>query len=256
LGRLASKQEIIEKLEILKSKDQAAIIIDLIFGLPGQSMELWEKDIATFLELNIDGVDLYQLIQFPGGMLKKAIERKQMLPAADTTQRSAMFARGVELMNNARCRRLSISHWGRGFRERNLYNLFMKAKSNCLAFGSGAGGNIDGTAYFIEGTIDKYLDQAGKVKPVAHMMKPSKYENMICLIAGELELGCIDLNAVGRQLGRDLKTLFNPLVTQWEQAGLVTNDDGWMTLTLAGEFWQTNLAQGMIDFYIETVSRP
>lgn len=255
MGRLASKQEIIERLEMLKNKDQAAIVIDLIFGLPGQSMKLWEKDITTFLELNIDGVDLYQLIQFPGGMLKKAFDKNLLPPAADTTQRSVMFARGVELMTDTRCRRLSISHWGRGSRERNLYNLFMKAKANCLAFGSGAGGVIDGTTYFIEGNLEKYLNQAGKSKQVAHMMKPSKHERMICLVAGELELGRIDLNAVGRQLERDLIQLFKPLVTQWIEAGLVTYQDGWMTLTLAGEFWQTNVAQGMIDFYIENVSK-
>lgn len=254
LGRLASKQEIIDKLEMLKGKDQAAVIIDLIFGLPGQSMELWEEDIKTFLGLNIDGADLYQLIQFPGGILKKAIDKKELAPAADSRQRSAMFARGVELMKNVRYRRLSISHWGHRFRERNLYNLFMKSKENCLAYGSGAGGNIAGTAYFVEGNLDKYLDQAGKSKPISHMMKPSPHENMISFIAGELELGRINLDDAGGQQGRDLKQLVNPLVNQWEKAGLVTYSDPWMTLTLAGEFWQTNLAQGMIDFYIEAVA--
>ncbi len=35
-------------------------------------MEIWEKDIHTFLDLELDGVDLYQLIRFPGGTLDKA----------------------------------------------------------------------------------------------------------------------------------------------------------------------------------------
>ena len=256
MGRLAPQQDIVERLELLKDKDQAAVIIDLIFGLPGQTMDIWEKDMDAFLELGLDGVDLYQLIRFPGGTLQKAINNNQLPPAVGTAERSAMFAKGVERMNRARYRRLSISHWGRAFRERNLYNLFMKAKSTCLAYGSGAGGYLYGHAYFLEGDLEKYLARSGRSKPIVRMLAPDRHEALVCLIAGELELGRIDLVAAGRQMNRDLETLFKPLVSQWVKAGLVSYADGWMTLTLAGEFWQTNLAQGMIDFYKEATAEP
>jgi oxygen-independent coproporphyrinogen-3 oxidase len=64
----------------------------------------------------------------------------------------------------------------------------------------------------------------------------------------------MDLRTAGKTLGLDLETLFAPLTDQWEQAGLLTQDQGWITLTLAGEFWQTNLAQGMIDYYKQTTT--
>lgn len=253
LGRVADRDKIVSRLNTLKKKDHAAVIIDLIFGLPGQTMEDWKKDISTFLELDLDGVDLYQLIQFPGGPLEKALQENKLPPTANTAQRSAMFAAGVEQMTGARYNRLSISHWGRTSRERNLYNLFMKRKTHCLAYGSGAGGNLDGYMYFLEGNLSSYINAGNGSKPVIHMMAPSPHEPLIKKIAGELELGRIDLNRTGRQLGLDLERVFAPLLSQWEGAGLIEYEDGWITLTLAGEFWQTNLAQGMIDYYKERV---
>ena len=251
LGRWADRQTIMDRLNLLESKDQAAIIIDLIFGLPGQTMDHWEADLCTFLDMELDGVDLYQLITFKGGLLDRAVAQGKLGPAADKTQRSRMFKRGVEIMEDARYRRLSICHWGRAFRERNIYNLSMKQKTHCLAYGSGAGGNLFGHMYFLDGTLDSYLKKAGNEKPLLHAMAPSPHEVVNKSIAGALELGYLHLGQLGQRLDLDLETLFGPLVENWKAAGLITLDRGWMDLTQAGQFWETTMAQGMIDYFNE-----
>ncbi len=76
----ADKETVIEALKRLRSYDQAAVIIDLIFGFPSQTMELWETDLKILQDLGIDGVDLYQLNIFPGTPLHRAIENKKMPP--------------------------------------------------------------------------------------------------------------------------------------------------------------------------------
>lgn len=254
LGRVADRQTVMKRLLRLKQTNHAAIIIDLIFGLPDQTMAVWEKDIDTFLDLELDGVDLYQLIRFPGGSLDKAARSGRFKTLADQAQRALMFETGVNRMNRVRYQRLSISHWGRKFRERNRYNLSMKEKADCLAYGSGAGGNVNGHMVFLDGKLDTYLKTAGKTKPVTRIMTPSAHDSLIRRISGCLELGYMDLRGAGSQLNLDLETIFTPLTDQWESAGLITRDQGWITLTLAGQFWQTNLAQGMIDYYQQTSS--
>ncbi|NDY70960.1 heme anaerobic degradation radical SAM methyltransferase ChuW/HutW [Desulfobacter hydrogenophilus] len=251
LGRLADRQTVIESLLRLKQTNHAAIIIDLIFGLPDQTMAIWEKDIDILLDIELDGVDLYQLIRFPGGRLDKAARSGRFKTLADQAQRALMFESGVTRMTQARYRRLSISHWGRKFRERNIYNLAMKEKTDCLAYGSGAGGSVNGHMIFLDGNLDTYLETAGKIKPVTRIMTPPAHDNLTRLISGSLELGYMDLRGAGKTLGLDLETIFAPLTDQWESAGLITREQGWITLTLAGQFWQTNLAQGMIDYYKE-----
>jgi len=49
--------------------------------------------------------------------------------------------------------------------------------------------------------------------------------------------------------GFDLEDIFSPLLQQWERVGLIKMDSGWMELTLAGEFWQVNICQALIDYF-------
>lgn len=114
LGRIAAKDTVCRRLEALAAYNEAAIIIDLIYGLPGQTLDDWAEDIRTFLALPLDGVDLYQLNIFPGSSLAKAMEAEKIPTAATLTEQGAFFERGVAMMEAARCRRLSMSHWGRG----------------------------------------------------------------------------------------------------------------------------------------------
>lgn len=251
LGRVAVREKVLGRLAALRNRDQAAVIIDLIFGLPGQTMAHWKEDIQTFLDLGLDGVDLYQLVRFPGSALDQAARDGRFSVLADQAGRAAMFERGVALMTRARYRRLSVSHWGRAFRERNLYNLAMKEKAACLAYGSGAGGNVNGHMIFLDGNLPAYLKAVGNTKPVTRIMTPSPHDALIRRISGSLELGRMDLRQNGRELGLDLEAIYAPLLRQWKTAGLVLLTDGWVTLTLAGQFWQTNLAQGMIDYFTD-----
>ena len=45
----------------LKAYNQAVIVIDLMYGLPGQTMDVWRRDLRRLTECAADGADLYQL---------------------------------------------------------------------------------------------------------------------------------------------------------------------------------------------------
>ena len=248
LGRLADTETILKKLETLKCLDQAAIVIDLIYGLPGQSLEIWERDLDILLELALDGADLYQLNVFRDGALEKAVEKGRISPPPPLAQQSRYFARGVATMTRARYRRLSISHWGRTTRERNFYNLLFKRRSPTLAFGACAGGNLRGHFFFLENNLESYLKSSGHAKPVMAMVYPMVHDTLVGALTGGLEVGHINLRCLGNRLGFDLETFYQPLLAQWKRAGLVETDEGRITLTLAGQFWQVNLTQAMIDY--------
>ena len=156
MGRVSDRDTLIRQLQLLQSYDQAAVIVDLIYGFPMQTMERWLADIATAQSLKLDGADCYQLNVYRNTPLAKAIESGRLPAGADVPMQSAMFAAGVKAMQKGFYRRLSISHWARTSRERNLYNLYVKGRAHCLAFGPGAGGNLDGFFYLNQsGTFSK-----------------------------------------------------------------------------------------------------
>jgi len=262
VGRIADRAEVLKGLKTLTDLDQGAVIIDLIYGLPGQTMAVWEEDLRTLIkETDLDGADLYQLNVFRGGPLIKAVDQGRLPSPADIPTQAEMFLRGREIMTRARFRRISMCHWSRTLRERNLYNSSIRYGATCIPVGSGAGGRLHGHYFFQEGKLETYYEhvRAGE-KPVATAILLPKYSPLFRELVGQMEMGRVDLADLERHYGLDLEAVFSPLLRQWEKVGLVRlPEDRWIELTVAGEFWNVNLAQALIDYfqhYIKEEARP
>ena len=76
VGRLDTKETVLERLAALKAYGQCSVVIDLIYGLPGQTMGVWEQDLADLVSSGVDGADLYQLNVFDGSDLNKDIAKE------------------------------------------------------------------------------------------------------------------------------------------------------------------------------------
>ena len=74
IGRLDSRETVLDKISMLKSYD-VTVIVDLIYGLPGQTMDMWLEDVRALETADVDGMDLYQLNIFPGGSLGKGCKK-------------------------------------------------------------------------------------------------------------------------------------------------------------------------------------
>lgn len=256
MGRLGGREEVIARLQALQAYGQAAVIVDLIYGFPRQTMERWLDDIAVAQSLQLDGADCYQLNVYKTSPLGRAIEAGKLPAGADIPQQSAMFAAGVAAMEKAFYRRLSVSHWGRTPRERNLYNQYVKGRTHCLAFGPGAGGNLDGTFYLVESDYARWKEavQAGR-KPVAMLMRPHPLAPLAKAVAEELEQCRLNLPRLEREYGVPLGRVWEPVLAQWERAGLVERRDEALVLTLAGQFWQVNISQLLLDYLKHSVEQ-
>ena len=249
MGRIGTGEDMARGLEQLMSYDQSAVIVDLIYGFPRQTMQHWLEDIAMAQSLNLDGADCYQLNVYGQTPLGKAIKDGSIPPAAAIPEQSAMFAASVEAMTTARYRRLSISHWARTSRERNLYNLYVKGSANCLAFGPGGGGNFAGNFYINTPDYASWLQQVAEGrKPLSMLQTPPTHYFLFRAVAEDMEQGCLNLSALEGRFGLPLDAIWSPLLAQWQRAGLVMQDQGRVTLTLAGQFWQVNLSQLLLNY--------
>lgn len=220
LGRIDGREAVIAAIEKLAAFDQAVIVTDLIYGLPGQTLRDWEADVRLFLSLPLDGVDLYQLNVFPGGKLHDGIRDGSIPPVPDIAGQSAYFARGVEIMRTAGMRRLSMSHWGKGNRERNMYNPLTKSRADCLAYGAGAGGTMHGHLYIQESDPEKYMESMARgEKPVAMLMDPPEHFGLMRVVLGQMENGFLDLDDVAAAGGSVARGRLEPLLAAWEEGG-------------------------------------
>lgn len=252
LGREMGREALIRRLAELVAMDRGAIIIDLIFGLPGQSLAVWESDLRTAIGIGLDGLDLYALKFIPQTPLGGAVQAGK-IELAPLDAHGIYYARGAELLTEARWEALSSSHWRDGTRERNLYNLAVKAGANCLAFGAGAGGFLAGYSYRTLADMTEYASCVREgMPPLGSLLRQSPHYRLFDFIKGSLERGRLDRLALAGRLavatGLDLERIAGPLFAQWEQAGLLTADGRWLDLTLAGRFWQVTLTHHLLEW--------
>ncbi len=242
------REKVMDRLKYIHSLDQSAVIIDLMYGLPYQTMDVWEDDINTMFQTEIDGCDLYQLNVFKDSKLKSAIDKESLPPAAKTSEQALMFKRGIELMNKNRFKRLSIPHWGRNSRERNLYNSLSKFGAVTIPFGCGAAGKINGCTFFLERNIQVYmLGLDRREKPFMFMMAPPEDYDLYSDIIGQMDRGQLNLIWIKARYGINIEELLSPLFKEWIRKGLIEINDDYLDLTIAGEFWYINLTQAILD---------
>lgn len=240
MARTSDKQQLIRFLERLCQRDRAAVVCDLMFGLPGQTPETWREDLNIVASLPLDGVDLYALNLLPTTPLAKAAENQRVV-LPDVTARRNFYRRGASFLADAGWHQLSNSHWARTTRERNLYNLLIKQGADCLAMGCGAGGNLNGRAYMMERSLERYyqiLDQ--EQKPIMMMTPASPTGAWQHQLQAGIEVGRLNLPLLTRHA-----SALRPLLSQWHQAGLTCDDSTCLRLTDDGRFWANNLMQAL-----------
>lgn len=247
-GRRSTREEAVQFLEYLRDKDRAALVIDLMYGFPGQTLDVWQRDLETAADIAPDGIDLYGLNLIPGTPLFTAISAGKFPATPALGEIGAFYRAGAEFFRRKNWRQLSNNHWGRTTRERNLYNLLIKQGADCIAFGSGAGGSIGSVGYGLSGDLARYgEDVRGGFKSLGMMTVSDELSGLRTLVTASFEVGHFDIGQMDRVSGHAMSGVFEPLLAQWQKSGLLSFSDGIVELSLAGRFWYSNLVSAFHD---------
>lgn len=254
IGRIDDGETVIATLRRMVERQGAVVIADLIYGLPYQSMEIWEDDVRTQFEIGIAGGDLYQLNVFPSSELAQRIASGDLPMLPTTEEQAEYFRRGIDIvMEYPMVRRIDTTHWATDHRERSIYNTLAKRGCDVLAFGSGAGGFIGQMMWRNHGALAPYEKMVEEgAKPFQFMGEQADAHRMQSEIGDQIEHGWLYAPFFMKKYGVDLLKEMEPLLAAWAENGLVTRMETGFRLTRAGEFWHDNLIQGFLEAYALT----
>ena len=85
MNRTHNSKEALRCLELLQSSDINVFTADLIYGNPGQTLEMLEKDLDILLQFDPPHVSAYALTIEPKTRLGKQLELGRLIPAEDET---------------------------------------------------------------------------------------------------------------------------------------------------------------------------
>jgi len=119
--------------------------IDLIYGVPGQTMTAWQETVARALEMQPEHISMYCLTVEERTTLAVWI-RRGAVPAPDDDLAADMVLWADECLAAAGLMRYEISNWARpGFHCR--HNLTYWRNAPYLGFGAGAHSSFDGRRF-------------------------------------------------------------------------------------------------------------
>ena len=242
LGRKHSGDEAFEYLAKLCELD-AVIVADLMFGLPNQTDEVWQNDIARATELPLSGLDTYAFNLYPMLPINRMIEKGAFPIPPGFDIQADQYAYTVETLLEKGWEQVSNSHFaypGRG--ERNRYNTLIKSDIPCLAFGSGAGGNFGGFSYQVQGDLESYLATPKGEKNIAFMSGHSPNKALLSKVQHDIETGRLN------PLLFDGNKAAQKLIAQWQEMQLFKepDSDGLIRLNTSGRYWSPTLIRKLM----------
>lgn len=129
--------------------------LDLIYAIPGQSMEDWERDLRTAIALGTTHLSCYSLTYEPATAMTARLKRGEFTPT-DEDLDADMHERTLAILRTAGLERYEVSNFAVPGAE-SQHNLAYWRQEAWLAAGASASGHLYGNRWKNAPRLDDYL---------------------------------------------------------------------------------------------------
>ena len=112
LGRIHTADDIVKLLERVKSAGISQKSLDLIFGIPGQTIESWRGSLESAISHNVEHLSLYNLIYEKGTPLSD-LRSKGIISPVEEEQEWLMYDLAHKMLGKAGFIHYEISNWAK-----------------------------------------------------------------------------------------------------------------------------------------------
>ena len=209
------------------------VSLDLMFGVPYQTIDMAARDIERALDLGPEHLSAYELTIEPGTAFhaRQAQGDLNGLPDEDTALR--MWELRDSALAEAGYERYEISNFARpGFACR--HNLNYWRRGDYLGLGAGAHSLIEGERFWNHARPDVYARSASN--PAAGSERVDEPQKAIgeALMLGLRVREGVSLGRIAQACGADPEEAFGELISELESSGLVSRDNGRLRLSDKG----------------------
>ncbi|MGD2197988.1 radical SAM family heme chaperone HemW [Lysinibacillus fusiformis] len=236
IGRTHSNEHVYETIALAKKIGFQNISIDLMYGLPGQTMAQWKDSLEKALALDLPHFSAYSLIVEPKTIFYNQYAKgKLLLPTEDLE--ADMYDVLMQQMELHGLQQYEISNFAKpGYYSE--HNKIYWDNDEYAGFGAGAHGYLAGVRYSNHGPLKKYMETvfAGEL-PIVHEHEVSQAEKR----EEQMFLGLRKTEGVKHKIYEE--KLKVPIVAHYDSVlkelvskGLLEHDDVGVRLTRKGRF--------------------
>ena len=245
IGRSHLEKDIYENIDRLKLAGFDNISIDLIYALPGQTMDQVKDNVAKAIALDIPHMSLYSLILENHTVFMNRMRRGK-LPLPKEEVEAEMFEYIIAELERAGFEHYEISNFSKsGFESR--HNLMYWDNAEYYGIGAGASGYVNGVRYKNHGPIRHYLKAVEEGNARIHEEHLSLREQM----EEEMFLGLRKKTGVSKarfeeKFSTSFENLYGQVVRDLCHQGLLQVEGQQIRMTKKGLFLGDTVAERFI----------
>jgi oxygen-independent coproporphyrinogen-3 oxidase len=226
--------------EVARALDQVRqyvprVSLDLIFGVPGQTLEQWQQDLETAVAFAPDHLASYGLTYEKGTPLWKQRQRGQVQSLDEDTE-LAMYTTAMDVLEGAGYEQYEISNFARpGGRCR--HNQVYWANHAYFGFGMGAARYVDQVRSLNTRDLHTYLQRTLKGESAVYQSeKLEPLDSALETVAVQLRRKeGVNRSAFVEQTGFSLDALLKGRWEHLQELGLLEDDGNAVRLTRRGK---------------------
>jgi coproporphyrinogen III oxidase-like Fe-S oxidoreductase len=248
IGRKYSPSLVEDTLKRLVEHHFASINIDLMFALPGQTLDDLRFDLQKAVDSGVNQITAYPLFTFPYATIGRYLQLKQVqMPALRTRREMYRFIYHFLLENGYR----RVSVWG--FKRGDAPRYSSVTRDRYLGLGPGAGSHMADGYYLNTFSVSEYIRrcQRGEFPTALHLPFNQAMQHFYWLYWRfyETVIPKAGLNLASPKINRKTDFLLNTL----KLSGMISEENEHYTLTENGAFW-VHLAQNCFSLrYINAI---
>ncbi|WP_339013226.1 radical SAM family heme chaperone HemW [Lactococcus garvieae] len=230
IGRTHTEAQVYSSIERLRAAGFENITIDLIYGLPNQTMEMVERDVQKFLELDLPHVALYSLILEDHTVFMNRQRRGRLrLPSDD--RNADMYEYIIETLTAKGYSHYEVSNFGKiGYESK--HNMTYWDNAEYYGVGAGASGYLEGIRYKNHGPVHHYLREENKRVNEEVLTRKQRIEEEMFL--GLRKKNGVSIERFHKKFGQTLEEIYGTIIEELKFQKMLFEADGRIRMTEKG----------------------
>ncbi|MCF6186477.1 MAG: radical SAM family heme chaperone HemW [Desulfobulbaceae bacterium] len=234
IGRAHSANEAMQTVRMARQAGFTNISLDLMYGLPGQDEQSWQKNLNRALALEPDHLSLYELTIEENTPFGRRLNRND-LQLPDEEKVLAMMETTRRLTSGVGLSRYEISNYSRpGFQCRHNINYWQNG--HYVGLGPGAVSRIGATRFTavtdVELFCERLENERKEWQEEETLDKETRFRETV--IMGLRMTKGVSLDALNKRFGIDPAVYYGTTLKLLMEQELVEMQQGWLRLTEPG----------------------
>lgn len=245
LERIHRVEDIPPSVDVLRRNGVSQINLDLIFGIPGQTLDTWSESLRRAVALGPDHLACYGLTYEPGTRLTAQRNHRRITPC-DENLEADMFLLTKDLLDQEGYAQYEISNYAKpGCR--SAHNINYWRNGPYIGVGPSAAGCVDHRRYRNVADVGGYIrliDSQGHAEAETELLDRSAILLETIMMQLRLTEG-LSIASFRERVGADPVELFGGTLARLEADGLVAQDHDHIALSRQGQLVADTVIQDL-----------